>query len=670
MEGKGMGFSQVRTVILFSYLLSAPVSALASVSLTEVPQGLTVQGKIIQPDGLPLEDSNVSFNIKVLSPGAESCVLFEENRVVNMTNSKGIINFTIGASEPGTTVVNTGPLLAIHQVLKNSAPITGLTTCASGNTYTPQPGDSRKVRVSFTVGSESVTLAPDFKMKSVPFALEADNAVALSGRKAGDFIQTSATVTQERIEQLLLPANFDGLVSMLNPTAAPPSDGVIGIPTSDGSASPARDGLMRYDETTQTVQVSVGGQWQDLMTGNTTVGSSTIADGSISTPDIANSAVTGGKIANNAVTTDKLADESVTTDKIMNMSVTNSKIADGAITFNKIANGSISTSKIVDSAITSAKILDGSIVTVDLADSAITSSKILDGSIVTADVADAAINSAKILDGSIVTADVADSAITSTKIQDGTIVNADLANSSVDSSKIQDGSIATADIADSAVNSAKIADGSIVAADLASNAVTTVKILDGNVTDAKIASVSGSKVTGNIPGNAAGFYGSLGGDVTGTQGATVVEGLQGRSVASTAPGAGQVLKWNGSQWTPQADNNSGGTITSVGAGTGLAGGGSSGAVSLSLTNTGVGAGWYGTSTAVPRFYVDSQGRITSVSHVAVAAGTACGGYQHGQVYISSSTCSSKTMAQCLNGGTVSLGTFSVPSTCDGDGDGF
>ncbi|UXR66022.1 hypothetical protein EZJ49_07145 [Bdellovibrio bacteriovorus] len=645
-----MGFSQARAVILFSYLVVAPFFASASVSLTEVPQGLTVQGKIVQPDGLPLEDSHVTFNIKVLSPGAESCVLFEENRVVNMTNSKGIINFTIGASEAGTSVVNTGPLLAIHQVLKNSAPITGLTSCASGDTYTPQAGDSRKVRVSFTVGSESVTLAPDFKMKSVPFALEADNAVALNGKKASDFIQTSATVTQERIEQLLLPANFDGLVSMLNPTAAPPSDGVIGIPTSDGSTAPVRDGLMRYDEVTQTVQVSVGGQWQDLMTGGTTVGSSNIADGSISTPDIANNAVTGGKIAGNAITTDKIADEAVTTDKIMNMSVTNSKIADGAITFNKIANGAISTSKIVDSAITSAKILDGSIVTVDIADSAITSSKIQDGSIVNADVADSAINSAK--------------------IEDGTIVNADLADSAVNSAKIQDGSIVNADIADSAINSAKIADGSIVAADLASNAVTTVKILDGNVTDAKIASVSGSKVTGNIPGNAAGFYGSLGGDVTGTQGATIVDGIQGRAVASTAPGAGQVLKWTGSQWAPQADNNSGGTITSVGAGTGLAGGGSSGGVSLSLTNTGVGAGWYGTSTLVPRFYVDSQGRITSVSHVAVAAGAACGGYQHGQVYIASSSCNSKTMSQCLNGSAVSLGSFTVPSSCDGDGDGF
>ena len=38
---------------------------------------------------------------------------------------------------------------------------------------------------------------------------------------------------------------------------------------------------------------------------------------------------------------------------------------------------------------------------------------------------------------------------------------------------------------------------------IANNAITTVKIADANVTDAKIVSVSGSKVTGNIAGNAA-----------------------------------------------------------------------------------------------------------------------------------------------------------------------
>ncbi len=86
------------------------------------------------------------------------------------------------------------------------------------------------------------------------------------------------------------------------------------------------------------------------------------------------------------------------------------------------------------------------------------------------------------------------------------------------------GTAAAPTIAASAVTSAKIADGTIATADIADNAITTAKITDANVTDAKIATVSGSKVTGNISGNAA--------NVTGT-----VAILNGGTGATTAAGA-------------------------------------------------------------------------------------------------------------------------------------
>ncbi|KYG62939.1 hypothetical protein AZI87_16900 [Bdellovibrio bacteriovorus] len=643
----------IRSTLEITSALLLAVPAWAQMSVSEVPQGLTIQGRIIQPDGLPLEDSNVHFNIKVLSPGAEACVLFEENRVVNMTNSKGVINFAIGAGEAGATVVPSGHTLPLHKILKNSGTIAGLASCAGGQTsYAPNAGDSRKVRVTFTVGSETVALSPDFDLRSVPYAMESENAVALEGKKAADFIQASANVTQNRVETLLLPANFDGLLALLNPSASSPTTGSIGIPSSDGTATaPVRDGLMRYDEATQTVQVSIGGTWQNVVTGNTGVGSSNIEDGSVGAADIADNAISGGKILNNAVTTDKLADEAVTSDKLMNNSVTNGKIADGAITFNKIANGAISTIKIVDGAVNSAKILDGSIATADLANSAVTTAKIADSNITTAKIADQNVTTAKIADGNVTTDKIADQNVTTAKIADSNVTTAKIANSAVTTAKIADGNVTTAKIADANV--------------------TTAKIADGNVTDAKIASVSGSKVTGNIPGNAAGFYGALAGDVVGGQSGTTVQRVQGRWVANVNPGVGQVLKWDGGQWVPQADNNSGGTITSVSVGPGMWGGGSSGGVSIGLNNTGVGAGWYGNGSYVPQFYVDSYGRITAVNNVAVNAGYAsCGGNLHGRAWVGSSSCSSATISQCVNGSTVTVGTFSVPSSCDGDGDGF
>jgi len=56
---------------------------------------------------------------------------------------------------------------------------------------------------------------------------------------------------------------------------------------------------------------------------------------------------------------------------------------------------------------------------------------------------------------------------------------------------------------------------------------------------------------------------TCGGDLSGTLAAPVVARLQSRPVSTTQPSNGQVLKWNGAQWEPDTDSNSGGTVTSV-----------------------------------------------------------------------------------------------------------
>lgn len=71
------------------------------------------------------------------------------------------------------------------------------------------------------------------------------------------------------------------------------------------------------------------------------------------------------------------------------------------------------------------------------------------------------------------------------------------------------GTAAAPAIAASAVTSAKIADGTIATADIADNAISTAKVADASITDAKIVGVAGSKVTGNITGNAANVTGTV-----------------------------------------------------------------------------------------------------------------------------------------------------------------
>ncbi|PKP22626.1 MAG: hypothetical protein CVU05_03070 [Bacteroidetes bacterium HGW-Bacteroidetes-21] len=103
------------------------------------------------------------------------------------------------------------------------------------------------------------------------------------------------------------------------------------------------------------------------------------------------------------------------------------------------------------------------------------------------------------------------------------------------------------------------------------------------------------------------------GDVSGSTALTVT-GLQGRTVSSTLPTSGQVLKYDGTGWVPSSDNAGTGTVTSIATGNGITGG--------TITTTGT-LGLTGQSLALHN--LATNGLITRTSSGTIAARTITAG---------------------------------------------
>lgn len=189
----------------------AALLVLSSTSLAQTHKGISFQGVIKMPNGELPTRMGVTVNARILSPS--DCILREEQFTgVNISN--GYLSFALGAGTPG----GSDPGLTLKQVMDNSSTFSGLVclnsdgTTNGTTTYNPASGNgARKFRMSLTI--DSTPIFADFNMRSMAYAV---NAESLDGKGKTDFVNINSGqgLTQTNAESIF--NRFSKLDSILN----------------------------------------------------------------------------------------------------------------------------------------------------------------------------------------------------------------------------------------------------------------------------------------------------------------------------------------------------------------------------------------------------------------------------------------------------------------------
>ena len=179
------------------------------------PNSLNISGGLFNSNGTPITNSNVNFKIEVYDKNS-TCLMYSEQHLgVDLSATKGAFSLIIGA---GTSMANVleGTAAFDSKLFENPGAVAAFTGCPSGLTL--NAGDTRLIRVSYNLGSGYIAMTPDIPLTSAAYAMVAET---LQGHSASEFLlsNNNTSLQQANVEYAFSNTNWPTLKSLIDGTS-------------------------------------------------------------------------------------------------------------------------------------------------------------------------------------------------------------------------------------------------------------------------------------------------------------------------------------------------------------------------------------------------------------------------------------------------------------------
>ena len=240
--------------------------------------GITYHGRILNPNGTPLQGTAVQFKLQIRSPGAEDCLMYEEQQTLDMAASGGIFVITLNDGTGTRMDIST---YSVDQIFANYGTFSyAAGICNSGVSYTPNYADGRSFAVSFR--DETMTGWEPLPVQGLNYV-----PMSIQTKQVGGFSATNLLRVENgsgpQVAASFTPQNFLDLVSLINGSSPKyvqaSASGGAAIPVIAGTPASPATGDIWFDSSNDVLKYYDGASTQILSAGTDTVSSVTAGAG-------------------------------------------------------------------------------------------------------------------------------------------------------------------------------------------------------------------------------------------------------------------------------------------------------------------------------------------------------------------------------------------------------